>query len=349
MLQDLLNKAGIDVDIEEVLEGKKFQVHCPLALWTHEKGSDSHPSSRIATNDDGEVYFHCFTCKTSGSLSDLLFDYADYMDDAELKKATLKSFPELKNPQIIKLSKIKRALFRKENIPEEMKDHSEDFHKLSSMIKSSSGVADYLRERNVPSKIARSYNLCYDRKGTRLLFPVYSDGKLVTTVGRALLSDQLPKYYNYYTALTGTVLGGLHLFNPQIHTRIILVEGFFDLLNIAGFDKASLPVCCFGARLTQEQAKILERLYYSKIIHRPQICLMYDGDKPGRQATAQAAKRLQIPNRSKEVIWLPDGRDPGSITKDEFNYFIKEKKQWRPAKARKKIVNLKDIRGALRG
>ena len=41
---------------------------CPLAEWTHEGGTDEHPSFGIHINSKGEVLYHCFTCSKGKTL-----------------------------------------------------------------------------------------------------------------------------------------------------------------------------------------------------------------------------------------------------------------------------------------
>jgi len=333
-ISELLSQCGIDVDLGEILEGKKAQISCPLAPYTHERSHDANPSSVIALNPDtNELYFHCFTCKTSGTLGDLVFDFADYSGDRELARASLKAFPELNRPHILQLTKLKKQLLSLQ-IPKEIPkqvDHSESFTKRCSVIMRGSRSAKYLKKRHVESDVSRQFGLQYDRQSKRIVIPIYSrDGKLLTAVGRALLDNQIPKYYNYYTAPTGTVLGGLHLFENQ--SRVVLVEGFFDMLNLARFSTKILPMCCFGARLTDEQAMLVANLYYRKS-NKPkfQITIMYDGDTAGRSSVSQAANKLLrrgIPESSINVVWLPPDLDPGSLKEDEYFYYLERALTW---------------------
>jgi hypothetical protein len=42
---------------------------CPLARWTHEKGSDSNPSFGVHVHDSDTSIFNCFTCHKKGPMS----------------------------------------------------------------------------------------------------------------------------------------------------------------------------------------------------------------------------------------------------------------------------------------
>lgn len=352
LIQSLLEECGVLVDLENVLGGQKAQVSCPVAEWTHEKKFDSHPSAIIGVSKtSGELYFHCFTCKTSGSLGDLVFDYADYSDNQKLKAASLSTFPELNRPYLLKLARAKSQLLSA-SLPlmvKDQQDHTKAFEEQCRVVTAKSAAAKYLKRRHIDGETCRSYQLRYDRKNRRIVLPVFSkDAKIVTAVGRALDGYVLPKYYNYYTSPTGSVLGGLQLFNN--HKRIVLVEGFFDMLNLARHSKEVLPLCCFGARLTDEQATLISNLYYRKTNqNRFLITLMYDGDAPGKAAVLQAASKLiksHIPTTSINVIWLKQGEDPGSLKQSDYVHYLERAQAWRQPKKqrrRQEVSSLKQL------
>lgn len=107
----------------------------------------------------------------------------------------------------------------------------------------------------------------------------------------------------------GRLLFNLHrasaLARPQAEGRLLVVEGYFDVIALAGagFGAAVAPM---GTALTAAQ---LERCW--RVHHRP--VLLFDGDGAGRRAAlraAQVALPLAGPGRELAVALLPEGMDP---------------------------------------
>lgn len=148
----------------------------------------------------------------------------------------------------------------------------------------------------------------------RLIFPIYDiNDRLVLFQGRYLHSDLDPKYKNYPKD------ANLILY-PQtpkiIDNSIILVEGFYDMLNL--HDKGlTNAVCVFGTSFgnVKKSSKVkanIERLLIYKYQGVNKIYIMFDADEAG----AHAAKNLQNYLSSvftTEIVELEDGRDPGSL------------------------------------
>ncbi len=54
---------------------------CPLAPWKHVKGYDAKPSFGISVKPDRKSGYHCFGCKSKGTLPGLAFKMSQYTDD----------------------------------------------------------------------------------------------------------------------------------------------------------------------------------------------------------------------------------------------------------------------------
>ena len=148
----------------------------------------------------------------------------------------------------------------------------------------------------------------------RLIFPIYDiNDKIVVFQGRYLHSDLDPKYKNYPR---DTALPLYPQAPTMIESSIILVEGFYDMLNL--HDKGlTNAVCVFGTafgnvKKTHKRKLNIERLLIYKYQGANKVYIMFDGDEAG----AHSAENLQNYLSSiftTEIIELEEGRDPGSL------------------------------------
>ena len=182
------------------------------------------------------------------------------------------------------------------------------------------GLVDWLKERHVALEtmveagvvVAREKGGAYDRLRHRLTFPIWDRrGRIVAFGGRALDSQQEPKYLNSpETRLfhKGQLLYGLHLARLawQKGVRPLLVEGYFDVVacHAAGLTQA---VGTLGTALTDQQARLLGRFH-------SEVDLAYDQDEAGREASRRAFLILSQAGLRVNLVSLGDGvKDP-----DEF-------------------------------
>jgi DNA primase len=90
---------------------------------------------------------------------------------------------------------------------------------------------------------------------------------------------------------------------------VILVEGYFDLLNLFqnGFDYVCAPL---GTSLTEKQAVLLSR--YAKKVN-----LLFDGDLSGIKAALRAIGLLISVQVDVFVASLPDNSDPDTVIREQ--------------------------------
>jgi DNA primase len=147
-----------------------------------------------------------------------------------------------------------------------------------------------------------------DRFRNRLMIPICRDaGSVIAFGGRAVDSDQQPKYLNspetpIYSK--GRTLYGLHLAKAAVRQRgfAVLVEGYFDFAQVyqAGYE---CVVASCGTALTPAQAQQLRR-FTSKVI------LSFDPDAAGQGATAKSCEMLVTEGFDVNVAILPASEDP---------------------------------------
>jgi DNA primase len=146
-----------------------------------------------------------------------------------------------------------------------------------------------------------------DRFRNRLMIPIRRDtGSVIAFGGRAVDSDQQPKYLNspetpIYTK--GRTLYGLDLSKAGIRQKGfgILVEGYFDFGQVyqAGFP----VVASCGTALTPQQVQQLHR-FASKVV------LSFDPDAAGQGAAAKSSELFVADGFDVNVAELPAGQDP---------------------------------------
>jgi DNA primase len=146
----------------------------------------------------------------------------------------------------------------------------------------------------------------------RLIFPIFDGASHPVGFGGRLIGPGEPKYLNSPESAVFTKRSLLYGYNwaklaIRRDGRVLLVEGYFDLLRLvaAGIDAVVAPM---GTALTTEQAALLAR-------HTKQVVLMYDSDGPGLKATFRAGDELLRHGLRVRVVTLPDGDDPDTFVR----------------------------------
>ena len=162
----------------------------------------------------------------------------------------------------------------------------------------------------------------YDRYRDRIMFPIRNRKGQVIGFGGRVLGDDLPKYIN--SPETTIFHKGRELYgfyearkNTQKLKRIIVVEGYMDVIALAQFD-ISYAVATLGTATTQDHITQLFRAV-------PEVIFCFDGDRAGREAAWRALENaMPVMQDGKEIrfLFLPDGEDPDTqvrkIGKDAF-------------------------------
>lgn len=162
----------------------------------------------------------------------------------------------------------------------------------------------------------------YDRFRDRITFPIHDPrNRLVGFGGRALSKEARAKYLN--SPETPIFHKGSLLYrypearkaasDPKQDIRgLIVTEGYLDAIALAraGLEHGVAPL---GTAVTEEQIQLLWRAG-----GEPVMCL--DGDSAGRAAAFKAADRalpLLQPGKTMRFAFMPDGKDPDDILREE--------------------------------
>lgn len=147
----------------------------------------------------------------------------------------------------------------------------------------------------------------------RIYVPIFQHDKLVGCTLRTV-KGELPKWAHHPNTIeTGKIL---YNYDNCIGSDMVIVcEGVTDVWkwHQAGYN----AVCCFGAKLSEEQANMLIKL-------GSDICFSYDGDNAGRTATQKAVELLKNKATMYKIVY-DEGIDPGICTVEELKNYYKSK------------------------
>lgn len=148
----------------------------------------------------------------------------------------------------------------------------------------------------------------------RVTFPIHGHtGKVIGFGARALRDGQEPKYLNSRESPIynkRTVLYNMHRAKEGIrkNNRVVLVEGYMDVIGVAGAGTAETVACC-GTSLTPQHAHALSRLADSVIIN-------FDSDNAGQAATERSVEVLLQEGLDIRVLALATGKDPDDFCRE---------------------------------
>lgn len=188
------------------------------------------------------------------------------------------------------------------------------------------GLDGSLRGSGIGAKIGQAAGLLAMRDDgglremfhDRIMIPIHdARGRLVGFGGRVWPGrrSDTPKFVNSPDSPIfdkGRTLFNLHraapLARPGAENRLIVVEGYFDVVSMArgGFGACVAPM---GTALTEEQLVRCWRLH-----HRP--VLLFDGDSAGQKAAVRACRTAMPgigPGRELAIALLPEGKDPDDL------------------------------------
>ena len=318
----ILSHYGIKLQRDGLKEGQ-FKGLCPF----HD---DHSPSMKVNINKN---IFHCFACEAGGNV----LEFVMKMEGSDLRGAARKIIglsgvpveskpkqrPKTKdrlnglnkrkkpNP----LEKTKATSKKKDNARVEVKSAVKDRLKnpaLTFELKNLVTDHPFLESRNITSEMIKIFGLGIASRGImkgRLVFPIHnSDGELVAYCGRFVETDRPkgePKYkhpakfkkelewFNWHRAIARL---------QETGKPLIVVESFLSAikLHIWGFAVVS-PM---GRSVSDVQMGLLKNADIKS------LCLLMDGDDPGRAAVIEIGRQLLSAGLSVSAPVVPDHFKP---------------------------------------
>jgi DNA primase len=335
-IDDLLSRADV-VDVINARvplkkKGREFTACCPFH-------NEKTPSFTVSPN---KQFYHCFGCGVHGSALSFLMEYehldfveaveslADSMgikvpreqggigptDEQRKRSKDLYTLLEDANNyyqlQLKASTKAAEYLNGRELSAEIINRFNIGYSQTGwdNLIKQFANT--YPEQQLIDSGlvIRKDDGKTYDRYRDRIMFPIRNRKGQVIGYGGRVLGDDLPKYINSPETSVfhkGRELYGLYeaRLNTKKLDRIIVVEGYMDVIALAQFD-ISYAVATLGTATTQEHIKQLFRAV-------PEVVFCFDGDRAGREAAWRALENATpVMQDGKEIrfMFLPDGEDP---------------------------------------
>lgn len=175
-----------------------------------------------------------------------------------------------------------------------------------------------------PDKIGKFWNVHFCVKSEkficrdRLIIPIYHKKKMVGWQARAIFdtdwkSSHLPKYYTAPGTPRRQIL--YNFGNATKYQTGIICEGVTDVWKVG-----PQGVCTLGATMTQQQQTLFKKGFkdYSGV-------LLYDPDVKEKTAKQTTTLVHSLNSELKSgfcAITLPDGTDPGSLTREFLRSFV---------------------------
>lgn len=258
--------------VDYKLQGKDAVIRC-----LSPDHDDHNPSMRV---DKVTGMFHCFSCGFKGNL---FTHFGAPQSPLEVKKAMLKEKIAEKRASAIGIKLPTGAMMYNGTL----RNISAETLKIWSAFTWDDG----------------------DKFTGRVIFPIRDiTGKTVGLIGRLLRDDPTrPKYHIYPPGLKLPLCPA----KPKmIQSRVILVEGIFDALNL--WDKGlKNTVCCFGT-----QSVDWVKLSILKMQGATGMDIMFDGDEAGQLAATKVESICDQLGLAHQTINLKQGNDPGNFTEE---------------------------------
>ncbi|MBR9983991.1 MAG: DNA primase [Wolbachia endosymbiont of Homalodisca vitripennis] len=322
LLSDIVGKK-----VRLIKRGDSFVGLCPF----HNEKTPSFSVSNV------KGLYYCFGCSAHGDA----FEFISQTEGLSFKEALekLASFAGVELPKNLSFAKENDKLFSALNLAanwftqknqgvvdylKQRKISLKIIDKFRIGYAPSSGLKEYLNSSGIEDKILIDIGLVnknfHDYFYDRLIFPIQSiTGRVIGFGGRALNSEQQPKYLNSPESQLFKKrenLYGLNLALSEIRKKqhIFVVEGYMDVIALhqAGISNTVAPL---GTAISAEQIKNLWR--FAKEIS---ICM--DGDSAGRHAAIRIAELvlpILEPGYTLKFVTLPSNKDPYDIC-NELEY-----------------------------
>ena len=310
-IEYILRKLGTDTS-KMKRSGDWYMVSCPLAPWTHSKGTDLNPSFGVREGT-GISGVNCFSCGYKGGMMGLVREYARYaLPEGRITEEEIQQLVDyviIAEDEEVEVGTTVRI--GPAPVSQELKDCLGVYH-------------PYFKERGIPEEIARAWQLGYVEKffdpntmesmNDRVLFPIFENMgarlELRGVTGRALGDDakkykNSPKDFKKADYLYGEWL------RPEKARKIIVVEGPIDVIKVSmhlldNYDKYGLDywvVGLMGAHPSSTQTKKLIEM-------AEEVIIMTDNDPSGKLGKKHLIEALSSSVAVSAVAWAEYMKDP---------------------------------------
>ena len=327
--------------------GKNHRGLCPFH-------SEKTPSFMV--NEEKQI-FHCFGCGEGGDVFTFLmkaghFSFPQAVEELAKRYGVKLPSRELSVAQKKEMTK-KEVLFQINQIATEyfhdlltqrregeegrrylsQRGISQEIvseHRLGTSTDRWDGLVQHLQGKKVSLELAWELGLIFPKKKEgwydafrgRILFPIFDLHQRVVGFGGRIIKEGQPKYLNSPESSIyhkGETLYGLQVAKRYVveKDRVIIVEGYFDLLTLHQYG-LKYSVATLGTALTTQHIRTLKR--YTK-----NLITLFDADQAGVQATLRSLPLFLEEEVVGNTIVLPKGEDPdGFLRKGNLEDFGKK-------------------------
>lgn len=314
--------------------GASYKCVCPFH-------NEKTPSFNV--NEQRQMYY-CFGCQASGDVIEfvknyynldfsdavdkLASEYGIQMEETKGRGEDLSKYYEINKDAAVyffktftETSNLGYAYMKKREIaPQTLKKFGigyadKEWSSLYDYLKSKGHKEEDMLELGLIAKSSKGEGKYYDTYRNRVMFPIINTrGKTIGFGGRAISSDDMPKYLNSQASKAFQKemnLYGINLAKDHISKLgyLIVVEGYMDVI---GLFQAGIPnvVASLGTALTEHQARMIKR-YTKKVV------LCYDADNAGQKAAIRGMEILRNQGLDVRIMHVTDGKDPDEFIKQK--------------------------------
>lgn len=295
----------------ETVSGEWARCKCPLSFWTHDKGTDSHPSFAIQYGESIESAFHCWACE-SGDLHKLLVlleGYGAKKPRFDLRQATrLWAMEESGDTPMVFMDS---AADENIHVEKPWPESALSGYMLAWKVPM---AMEYLKFRNVSQKTAIILDVRWDLARRTVCFPVRNwRGQLVGMRGRYILEGDGARYHDYGFNGRRNKLPWYGEHTVDLDRTVLMVESVFDYASVFRVYRNVLAPLTVG--LGREKLKRVRNVL--------EIVTLFDNGKGGDKGRDKVSEGL-----SESIIThvLPPAHadDPGDMTKKELRKALKK-------------------------
>ena len=337
--EDKINEIRSRSDIVEIVskyipltkKGKNFVGNCPFH-------NDHDPS--LTVSQDKQIY-KCFACGAGGNVFNFVSAYENISfvesvvevakhSNIQISDIEIETYQQ--NPKFVSYYKINQAFIDytsyilKSSVNNTIVDYLHKRGINDDLIKifqigynpNDNAIYNYLKAKKFSDEEMINANIVrltsqglFDVFSTRITIPIHDKhGNPIAFTARRTIESDEAKYINTTETdcyIKGNVLFNYHRALPIAKKlgRVILVEGAMDTI---AFYKAQIEnvVATLGTACTKEQLKLLKQM-------NVKICVCYDGDDAGINATYKFGKLASEMGLDFEIVNNKSKLDPDEI------------------------------------
>lgn len=285
---------------------------CPMAPWTHDSGSDTHPSFAVRIAPGRRSMFNCFSCR-AGDLFELvayLRSVGAHTRGYDIRRAIKLVHAEADSPLSLAIKDYGQAAHEADDQTAWPEWWLESFRPAARVQR----AMRYLAGRGMTKAQVGRLNVRWDSSREAVCFPVRNWGKaLVGMRGRRIdpASDEPPYHmYDYRGHKSSLVWYGEEWASPDC--TVLMVESVFDAVSC--LRESANVIAPMTVGMSARKVARVDGVF-------PFVVTLFDRGKGGDKAREIISGKLTTPHLH---LQPPRGRkDPGEMTQAEVRKLLR--------------------------